>query len=417
MFLRVTIEAFAAEVATRAAFDQAAADSRLGRSRMNVHDGGIAAAIAYFRENPTPQVIFVEETGSDEALMAGLGQLAEVVEPGVKVIVVGALNDVGLYRTLVGQGVSEYLVAPPSAELVVETILGLFSDPAQAPRGRIIAFFGAGGGVGTSTIAHNVAWLLARTYKEPTILADLDFSFGSADLAFNVESKQSAVDVLAQSDRMDDVLFDKCLVSCGDNLKVLANTGSLVAATLPPSEALEKFLDLARGTAGFTVLDLPHLWAEWTLAALEIADEAVIVARPDLTGLRESKNILAALTARRAAKPTRLLLNMTGESKKVELSAKDFMEASNVHVVLTVPYACDVFRAAMNDGKMIEETAKAHPASEGLRKVMAAVSGREVKTEKSTGKLDVLGWLRSPKAKKDVTAKEGAKPLKSKTAG
>lgn len=417
MFLRVTIEAFAAEAATRAAFDQAAADSRLSRSRMNVHDGGIAAAIAYFRENPTPQVIFVEETGSDEALMAGLGQLAEVVEPGVKVIVVGALNDVGLYRTLVGQGVSEYLVAPPSAELVVETILGLFSDPAQAPRGRIIAFFGAGGGVGTSTIAHNVAWLLARTYKEPTILADLDFSFGSADLAFNVESKQSAVDVLAQSDRMDDVLFDKCLVSCGDNLKVLANTGSLVAATLPPSEALEKFLDLARGTAGFVVLDLPHLWAEWTLAALEIADEAVIVARPDLTGLRESKNILAALTARRAAKPTRLLLNMTGESKKVELSAKDFMEASNVHVVLTVPYACDVFRAAMNDGKMIEETAKAHPASEGLRKVMAAVSGREVKTEKSAGKLDVLGWLRSPKAKKDVTAKEGAKALKSKTAG
>ena len=417
MFLRVTIEAFAAEAATRAAFDQAAADSRLSRSRMNVHDGGIAAAIAYFRENPTPQVIFVEETGSDEALMAGLGQLAEVVEPGVKVIVVGALNDVGLYRTLVGQGVSEYLVAPPSAELVVETILGLFSDPAQAPRGRIIAFFGAGGGVGTSTIAHNVAWLLARTYKEPTILADLDFSFGSADLAFNVESKQSAVDVLAQSDRMDDVLFDKCLVSCGDNLKVLANTGSLVAATLPPSEALEKFLDLARGTAGFVVLDLPHLWAEWTLAALEIADEAVIVARPDLTGLRESKNILAALTARRAAKPTRLLLNMTGESKKVELSAKDFMEAFNVHVVLTVPYACDVFRAAMNDGKMIEETAKAHPASESLRKVMAAVSGREVKTEKSTGKLDVLGWLRSSKSKKDVTAKEGAKAPKSKTAG
>ncbi len=408
MYLRVTIEAFSAQGPTRAAFEQAAKDPRLIRSRVGLHDGGLAGAIAYFRENPTPQAIIVEETGSDANLMAGLESLAEVVEPGVKVIIVGALNDVSLYRTLIGQGISEYLVAPPTADQVVETVLGIYRDPASAPRGRVIAFIGARGGVGSSSIAHNVAWLLAQTYKEATILADLDFAFGSADLAFNIEVKQSASDVVAQSDRLDDVLFDKCLVPAGDNLKVLANTGNLRFAAAPPSEGVDKILDLARGTAGFVVLDLPHVWAEWTQAALEIAEDVVVVAQPDLTSLRDSKNILAALAGRRGANPTRLLLNKTGESKKTELSAKDFMEAAGIHSVLAVPYAPDVFGNALNNGQMIGEVAKTHAAAEALRKVAAHVSGRDVKAGKAAGKLDVLGWLRSAMKKDDP--KKDAKP-------
>ena len=413
MILRLNIDAFAARAPTRAVFDQAAKDARLIRSRMTVHDGGLAGAIAFFRENPTPQVIVVEETGSDAELMANLGSLAEVVEAGVKVIVVGALNDIGLYRTLVSQGVSEYLVAPSSSEQVADTILALFVDPTSVPRGRVIAFIGARGGVGASALAHNVAWMLAQTFKEATILVDLDFSFGSADLAYNVEIKQAAYDVVAQSDRLDDVLFDKCLVTVGDNLKVIANNGNLNAAAPPSTEALDKILDLARGAAGFVVLDLPHVWAEWTQAALELADDAVIVTQPDLTGLRESKNILTFLTGRRGAKPTRLLLNKVGESKKTELSVKDFMEATSIHTVLTIPYAPDVFGNALNNGRMIGETAKTHAVAEGLRKLTAQVSGRELKSaDKASGKWNILGLLGSGKKKDD--AKVDMKAAKSK---
>jgi pilus assembly protein CpaE len=293
---------------------------------------------------------------------------------------------------------------------VVETVLGIYRDPASVPRGRIIAFFGARGGVGSSSVAQNVAWLLAQTFKEATILADLDFSFGSADLAYNIEARQPVADVVAQSDRLDDVLFDKCLVPSGDNLKVLANTGNLSVATPPSAEALEKILDLARGAAGFVVLDLPHVWAEWTQAAMEMADDLVVVAGPDLTGLRECKNIFAALTGRRGANPTRLLLNKVGESKKTELSAKDFMEATNIHSVLTVPYAPDVFGNALNNGQMIGEVAKTHAVNEALRKIAMQVSGRELRSEKSAGKLNILGWLRS--------GKQGdGKAEKSKAAG
>ncbi|MEK7246785.1 MAG: CtpF protein, partial [Pseudomonadota bacterium] len=180
------------------------------------------------------------------------------------------------------------------------------------------------------------------------------------------------------------------------------------------TEALEKILDLARGAAGFVVLDLPHVWAEWTQTAMEMADDLVVVAQPDLTGLRECKNILAALTPRRGANPTRLLLNKTGESKKTELSAKDFMEAANIVTVLTLPYAPDVFGNALNNGQMIGEVAKTHAVTEGLRKIAAQVSGRDVKAAKPAGTLGILGWLRTAK-KEDK--KDDKKAAKSKAAG
>ena len=413
MILRINIDAFAAGAPTRAVFDQAVKDARLIRSRLIVHDGGLAGAIEYYRENPTPQVIIVEETGSDAELMTHLEALAEVVEAGVKVIVVGQFNDIGLYRTLVSQGISEYLVAPSTPEQVTDAVLALFVDPATVPRGRVIAFFGARGGVGASSIAHNVAWMLAQTFKEATILADLDFSFGSADLAFNVESKQSSYDVIAQSDRLDDVLFDKCLVMGGDDLKIMANSGNLSAAAPPPVEALDKIIDLARGAAGFVVLDLPHVWADWTQAALELADDVVIVAQADLTGLRESKNILSFLTGRRGVNPTRLLLNKSGESKKTEIAVKDFMEATGMHTVLSVPYAADVFGNALNNGRMVGEMAKSHAASEALRKVATLVSGRESKAAgASAGKSNILSMLGL--GKKKGAAKADPKAAKSK---
>ena len=77
-------------------------------------------------------------------------------------IVIGRVNDVTLYRDLTRRGVSEYLIAPVGTIDIVRAICGLFSPPDAKPVGRIIAVVGAKGGVGASTVAHNVAWAIAR---------------------------------------------------------------------------------------------------------------------------------------------------------------------------------------------------------------------------------------------------------------
>ncbi len=377
MILRLNIETFPAMAETRAALAQAGQDPRLSRSRLGIHDGGIAAAIAYFAENPTPHVIMIEETGSDRDMMAGLENLANAVEPGVKVVVIGKLNDIGLYRSLVSQGISEYLLAPPSSGQIVDAITGLYREPGAAPRGRTIAFYGARGGVGSSSIAHNVAWLLSSQYKEPTILVDFDYSFGTAGLAFNIDTKQPTSDVLAQWDRLDEVLFEKCLVSAGDDLKVLVSGSELRMVPAPSVDAVEKVLDLARAAAGFVVLDLPHVWSEWTQAMMETVDDLVIVAGPDLSALRDCKSLFSILPGRRGINPTRLLLNKMDAGKKTELAVKDFEETTDVRTIVTMPFAPDSFGTALNNGQMIGEIEKSGRVVEVLRALTAQVSGRQ----------------------------------------
>ena len=124
--------------------------------------GGMAAASEAYRSASTPNVIVLEFEQRAEVILAGLDSLADVCDPGTRVIVIGRHNDVTLYRELVRRGVSDYLIAPVNTLDIVRSICGLYSAPDAKPVGRILAVIGAKGGVGASTIAHNVAWSIAR---------------------------------------------------------------------------------------------------------------------------------------------------------------------------------------------------------------------------------------------------------------
>src|SRR5690606_13729883 len=123
--------------------------------------GGMAAATEAYRTSPTPNVILLQTDGRSDVL-ADLDQLASVCDAGTRVIVIGRVNDIGLYRELVRRGVSAYLIPPVTPIDIVRSVCGLFSTPDAKAVGRIIAVTGAKGGVGASTVAHNVAWATAR---------------------------------------------------------------------------------------------------------------------------------------------------------------------------------------------------------------------------------------------------------------
>jgi len=178
---RVSVQAFCETVETAAAVQSAGEDRRLGKAHLKIQMGGMAAAIEAYRTAPTPNVIILE-TESRTDILAGLDQLATVCDAGTRVVVIGKVNDVTLYRELVRRGVSDYVLAPVNALDVVRSVCNLFSAPEAKAVGRIIAVVGAKGGVGASTIAHNVAWAIARDLALDTVVADLDLAFGTAGL-------------------------------------------------------------------------------------------------------------------------------------------------------------------------------------------------------------------------------------------
>src|SRR3569623_2211773 len=167
---RVAAQAFCETVETAAAVQSAGEDRRLGKAHLIIQMGGMAAAIEAYRSAPTPNVIVLESDARTD-ILGGLDQLATVCDAGTRVVVIGRVNDVMLYRELVRRGVSDYMIAPVCAIDVVRSICNLFSAPEAKAVGRIIAVVGAKGGVGASTIAHNVAWAIARDLALESVVA------------------------------------------------------------------------------------------------------------------------------------------------------------------------------------------------------------------------------------------------------
>ena len=399
MIYRLTIDCFHATGPVAEALAGLQSDRLMAKSRITLRDGGLIGAINHYRDNASAQLVIVEESGDRQQILERLGHLAEVCIAGTRVMVIGHLNDVGTYRALIGQGVSEYLIAPVTAADLVGAVESLYQDPGAAPRGRLIAFFAARGGAGASTLAHNTAWNLAQSVGEQVLLVDLDLAFGTVGLAFNTDVKQTVGELLGTPERIDAQMLERIVVKYDDHLLLLPSRADL--REMPPiePEAVDRLLDLLRRMAAFVVVDLPHLWAPWVSHVLETADDLVIVAQPDLPNLRDTKGLLDGLAKRRGDKaPTRVVINKQDVYRKSQLSAKDFTETLKVEPALALAFD-PVFGELSNNGQMLGEAAGAHKPAEPFRHLAAMVSGRHSLPvrRKANANDTVTAWLKKAK--------------------
>ena len=376
---RIAIHVFAERQDTLAAAERAGQDRRLSRASTQIRVGGAQAAIATYQNEPTPPLIMVECLQGPMELLEEIDRLAEVCDAGTKVVVIGAANDIMLYRELMRRGVSEYLVAPLTPLQIISAIGGLFADPAQPFVGRSIAFVGARGGSGSSTVAHNTAYALSERIGANTVIVDYDLPFGTAGLDFNQDPLNGVADALGQPDRLDSTLLDRMMVRCTDRLSLFAAPATLDADWDIAPDAFEEVTTRIRTTAPFVILDLPHLWSGWMRKTLISADEVVVVATPDLASLRNAKNMIDLIRQGRPNDaPPRLVLNQVGVPGRPEIPAKEFGAALGLHPALTIPFDAKVFGAAANNGQMVLDAAAKSKAAEGFSVLAQIVSNREL---------------------------------------
>lgn len=384
---RIAVHVFAERQDTLASAERAGQDRRMSRATTQIRIGGVAAAIEAYQSEPTPPLIVVESMKDAQTLLWEIDQLAEVCDAGTKVVIIGATNDILLFRELMRRGVSEYLVAPVQPLQLISAIGGLFADPAQPFIGRSIAFVGARGGAGASAVAHNTAYAMSERIGVNTVIVDYDLPFGTAGLDFNQDPLGGVADALSQPDRLDATLLDRMMVRCTDKLSLFAAPATLDADWEIGPDAFEEVTSRIRSTAPFVVLDLPHLWSGWMRKTLIAADEVVIVATPDLASLRNAKNMFDLIKqARPNDAPPRLVLNQVGVPGRPEIPAKDFGAALGVHPSLIIPFDAKVFGAAANNGQMIVDSGAKTKAAEAFETLAQIVSRRELPTGPAKGK-------------------------------
>ncbi|CAO4167214.1 AAA family ATPase [Methylorubrum populi] len=374
---RITIQAFCEAPETAAMIEGIAADRRMRKAHVKVQMGGGAAAVEAYRHAPTPNVILIEFLGLKSRPLECLDQLAEVCDEGTKVLVIGHVNDVMLYRRFIQRGVSEYLMAPVEPVDLIGTLSDLFTAPGAKPVGRTIAVYGAKGGVGSSTIAHNLAWTVAREQDTATVIADLDVAFGTASLNFNQDPPQGIAEAVFAPERLDANLLDRLLSKCADNLSLLSAPATLDRTVDLTEPAFDALTDLLRAAVPCIVLDVPHRWSAWTRRVLIGADEILIVAAPDLASLRNVKNLLALFQQQRPNDTrARVILNGTGVPKRPEIAAAEFAKALDLPLQAVIPFDPALFGTAANNGQMIAEVQAGSKAADIFSDLAATVTGR-----------------------------------------
>lgn len=384
----VSLRAFCETPAFGAIVDQAAADRRLSRAEMTQGAGGLRGATQFFTEQATPDLLIVETALQGNALFAALDELAKVCDAKTKVVLVGAVNDVSFYRRLVERGIDEYLVAPVGVLDLINVVLRSFSQDATARLGKVVAFIGAKGGTGSSTIAQNTAWSLAKCGTK-VLLADLDLQFGTTALNFDIDAAVGFTEQLAGSVRLDDALFERLLHKHGPNLSILGGATASRDVVPPALEVLDRVLDRARATFPVVVLDLPHEWTPWVRQALLSADEVIVTAEPDLANLRNTRTMLDLLkTVRPNDTEPRLVLNRLGVARREEIKADDFAAKLETALAARFRFAPKAFTRAANAGQMIAEASGS--CGKPFIELAQLLSGRTAKT----GSRRYLRWGR-----------------------
>ncbi|EJZ21965.1 CpaE family protein [Rhizobium sp. Pop5] len=389
---RISVHAFCESEALQRVMERCANDRRVAKVSMRITSGGIAAAANMFASTPTPNLIILETKANAANLLNELTPLAAVCDPSTKVVIVGYYNDIGLYRELIRNGISEYMVQPVAMPDVLTAMASIFVDPEAEPLGRSIAFIGSKGGTGASTIAHNCAFGISNLFSTETILADLDLPYGTANIDFDQDPAQGIAEAVFAPDRLDEVFLDRLLTKCSEHLSLLAAPSLLDRAYDFDGQAFQPVLDVLQRSAPVTVLDIPHAWSEWTRSVLSSVDEVVLCAVPDLANLRNAKNMLDALRKMRPNdKPPHLILNQVGMPKRPEISPSDFCEPLEIDPIAIIPFDINLFGNAANSGRMISEVDPKSPTAETFSQISHIVTGRvAIKKAKKGGLLGLL---------------------------
>jgi pilus assembly protein CpaE len=351
--------------------------AQLGWSKVMVRTGGVAEAEALLAAGPAPAVLLVDVSGSVDPATA-LDGLADVCPPETRVVAIGDLNDVALYRRLMELGVADYLVKPVPAPLLCAALQQAqrtdLPAPARKIPARTLALLGARGGVGVTSLAASIGWGLANDQGLRTVLLDLDLQQGAMALGLDIEPGRGLRELLSAPERIDSLLIGSASAQQGERLRVLAAEEPLDQPIDLGPQGLDALLGALAETADAVVIDLPRRLDALGRGALAAADAVAIVTDLSLPGLRDTQRLLKLIAALRPDGETLVIANRIGVVPG-EVPQAEFERGIGRSIDFVVPADVKAATAAAEQGSTLLAVAKPGPAAVELRRLVSRVAG------------------------------------------
>jgi len=337
----------------------------LGWSPEKVNKGGLRNAVQTLSVSASPNVLFVDLSESGDPLN-DINALAEVCEPGTVVIASGQVNDVRLYRDLVASGIQDYLLKPLNPDSLREAFANAqavlaapkLADPGSERPHSSIAVIGARGGVGASTVATSLAWLISEKHKRTTALLDLDVHFGTGALALDLEPGRGLTDAIENPSRIDGLFIERAMVKASDTLSVLSAEAPISSPVLTDGAAFYQLQEEIRGAFESTIVDLPRGMLVLHPHLITDVQVAVLVTEFTLAAARDAIRILSWFKSNAPQTQVIVLANKVQPSAMLEISRKDFEGSIERKVDFVVPMEQKIAAQAAKLGKPFAEAGK-----------------------------------------------------------
>ena len=338
--------------------------SEMGWTPEKVNKGGLRNAVQSLSVSASPQILFVDLSESGDPLN-DINALAEVCEPGTVVIAAGQINDVRLYRDLVVSGIQDYLLKPLSPDMLREafthaqTILNApkTADASVERPHCSTAIIGARGGVGASTVATSIAWLLSDKGKRTTALLDLDVHFGTGALALDLEPGRGLTDAIDNPSRIDGLFIERAMVRSSDMLSVLSAEAPINSPIMTDGSAFYQLQEEMRAAFECTVVDLPRGMLVQHPHLIADVQIAVLVTELTLAAARDTIRILSWLKSNAPQTQVFVLANRV-HAGQLEITRKDFEGSIERKIDYVVPFDQKLAAQAAKLGKPMAEAGK-----------------------------------------------------------
>jgi pilus assembly protein CpaE len=389
--------------------------AEMGWAPEKVNKGGMRNAVQSLSITASPQILFIDMSESGDPL-GDINSLAEVCEPGTVVIAAGQVNDVRLYRDLLSSGIQDYLLKPFGADQLRDALAqaqAVFFAPRDAGPERphmTAAVIGTRGGVGASSIATSLAWLLSDKKAHPTALLDLDVHFGTNALAMDLEPGRGLTDAIENPSRIDGLFIERAMVRASDTLAILSAEAPISQPMLTDGGAFYQLLEEFRAAFECSVIDLPRGMLIQHPHLMTDANVTVVVTELTLAAARDTIRILSWLKTNAPQSRVLVVANRVHPGAP-EISRKDFEQSIERKVDICIPFDLKIASQAAKLGKTLAETAKGSKVGAACISLMDAVLGAAdegadspaaaKKGDSLLGKIaDLKGMLPSRKDKK-----------------
>ena len=348
-----------------------------GWSPEKVNKGGLRNAVQTLSVSASPCILFVDLSESGDPLN-DINALAEVCEPGTVVIAAGQVNDVRLYRDLVASGIQDYLLKPFSAEQLRDafanaqmTISGPRLNETATDRPNVAAaVIGVRGGVGASTIASSLAWLMGDKAGRSTALLDLDVHFGTGALGLDLEPGRGLTDAIENPSRIDGLFIERAMVRANDKLCVLSAEAPINQPMMTDGSAYFQLQEEIRHAFEGMVIDLPRNMLVNYPHLLNEVQVAVLVVEFTLAATRDAIRVLSWLKANAPHARVIVVANKVWPQGQ-EVSRKDFEHSIERKVDITLPYDSKSAAHAAKLGQPLAKATKSSKVSQPLGQLLA----------------------------------------------